>query len=193
MTRKTYEELRAQSDGTIVDNTTELITPAVMRNMINDLIEALTPIYAGLTIGSVGLSKALTATPALFTLQNVVGQFPPEWTVTTSQITRALAGAVGCNTRHTIQGTVEGPSGAEVTITLYKNGSPTVWTASITTGGTGKPQSFNLVALDYGTVDAAFELRASVEGTNSTHLFKNFAWIAENVPIRTASPALFMA
>lgn len=184
MTRKTMEQLAQQSEATFPDNNEGQITPAILRAMQKDMIDTLTPIYAGLAIQT-PVNKELTPTPVRLSFDTILGQYPPDWTVTLDGMTRSLNGLSGVNTRFSITGVIEGLQNAEITVVLRKNGTPTAWKTSSTLTGPGKPNSFTLNGLEYGTVDAAYEIWLNTESTTPTVLLRDWLWIGENIPVRT--------
>src|SRR5512139_1714072 len=95
MTIKSMNELLAQADATIEDNTTGNITPSDVRNLIKDLIDTLSPAY-----GAIGITTPvvfpLTATPTALVpfdtnLANVASHYTNN--LAAGQVTRLVASA----------------------------------------------------------------------------------------------------
>jgi len=187
MTIKSMNELLAQADATIEDNTTGNITPSDVRSLIKDLIDTLSPAY-----GAIGITTPvvfpLTATPtALVPFDTNLANVPSHYTnnLTAGQVTRLVtsAGLAGGADFVIIDGNVEGPNGDLVTVALYKNGNPTPYTTSVMTTGAGEPIGFNLAALAYTDVDATYEVRVSGDPGNKT--FSKTSMICQSQPVRS--------
>ena len=187
MTIKSMNELLAQADATIEDNTTGNITPSDVRSLIKDLIDTISPAY-----GAIGITTPvvfpLTATPAVLkpfdaSLANVPSHYTNN--LANGSVTRLVtsAGLAGATDFVIIDGNVEGPNGDLVTIALYKNGSPTPYTTSVMTTGASEPIGFNLAALSYTAADAVYEIRVSGDAGNKT--FSKTSLICQSQPVRS--------
>lgn len=182
MARKSINELLAQADATIEDNSIGAISPADVRNMIKDFLDTMRPSYAGMELLSV--VKSVTATYdviAPWATQLIANN--AEWTTNLSggTIVRSLNGVVGNSTRITLDIDVEGPNNNLTTFALFKNGTQTPFEMSGTTLGAGRPVSLNFSGIVYNDVNATFDLR--VKGDSAIFTLTNGLLILENVPV----------
>jgi len=184
MTIRSINELLAQADATIEDNTSANITPADVRSLIKDFLDTVAPAYAAITCS--GATLTLSATPqaiAPFTSQDALTT--GLWTVnlTTGSTTRALSGVAGSTTFVSVNGTVEGPLNDLVTVRLYKNGAPTPFLVSATCQGAGRPVGFDFSGLDYTNANATFDVRASGDAGSKT--FSNVFLLCQTQTVRS--------
>jgi hypothetical protein len=188
MTRRTIQELIAQCNASLPDNTSEAISPADVRNMLIDTFDTITPMYGGLGVTS--QSYDLTTTPQVITFTTALSSFPPEWTVdpATGTLSRSL-GAVGAMTSKLwVTGIAEGPQGAEIIIKLQKNGVDMGRQTEETMEGPAKSVGFALNCIDYGTVNVTYRLMISVSSGTATVSMREMQFLGENVMVRDISP-----
>lgn len=184
MARKTIVELLAEIGTLFPDNTSGAITPAKLRQFLNDFVDTMTPAYGALSIPgplaqTVGVVDVLMPWSATYVAQG------PEYTTdpATGKVTRAQT--VTSN-RITVNIDVDLAANRELTATLYKNGVATAWRAKCSGSGAGRPAILSLDAIDYSDVAANYQLyvQADTAGTNVT--FSNSIFVVNAVPVRTA-------
>ena len=189
MTRRTIQELINQAYSSLPDNSDGAIEPQHVRNMIVDFLDTITSMYGGLHTDS--LTVNLSQTPVVLPFQSIISSYPPEWIVdaTSGKISRKLNQVGAITSRITVGGVVDGAQGREVSCTLYKNGVVTGWATEETLQGIGKSSGFGFVAMDYGTVDAEYQLKVAVTSGSAVDVtFKMVTFIGENVPVRQVPP-----
>jgi hypothetical protein len=118
------------------------------------------------------MATSVAATAGLFTNNLTVGA-----------TTRTLNGVAGSTVQLIATGDIAGPNGNEVTVTLYKNGTPTLFKQTVTTSGAANRIGFNIIGFDYTMVDATYDLRASAPA--GTFTFNDVAIIAQSQPVRS--------
>ena len=188
MTIKSMNELLAQADATIQDNTTGDITAAEVRNLVKDFIDSVRPNYG--VISCTSTVETLSATPQLlapFTATNslTVGAYTSN--LTNGSVTRLVAGhtppLTGATDFITIDGSVEGANNALVTMALYKNGAPTGFELSMTTQGASRPVGINFAGLIYtdSSSDAVYDVRAY--GDAGSFTFLNVLILCQSQPV----------
>jgi hypothetical protein len=188
MTIKSIDQLLAQADATLEDNTSGAISAADVRNMVKDFIDTVAPAYGAINCTSV--TESVTATPTViapFTavIQVTASHFTTN--LTAGQITR-LKGTVGLPRvvdLIVVTGSVACGNNNAITVTLFKNGAPTIYAVTVTGRGAANPVAFNVVglALTDGPGDVVYELRVSGEITTAE--FTNLALIAQAQPVRS--------
>jgi hypothetical protein len=183
MTRKTIVELTNQANATLPDNSTGLITPAAVRNMILDFLDTVRPSYAAINITS-GVSKAVTTTYSTFTWTNTIAAQSPDWTVSLASGTCQRSGGPA-TTRITFNIDVVAPNNSITSFALFINGVEKPWAVSNTSTSSTDTQSFALTALSYDT-DPTIQYQIQVKSTVSGNLvLSNAVMVCENVPVNT--------
>ena len=183
MTRKTIVELLAQADATLPDNTTGLIDPADVRNMIKDFLDTVRPSYAAMRIAS-GISKAVTTTFSTFQWATQVAAQSPDWTVSLASGTVQRSGGPA-TTRFTFSIDAVAPNNMLVTFALFINGVETPWAVSNTSTSSSDAQSYAMSAIAYNT-EATIQYQVQIKGSTSGNVvLSNGAMVCENVPINT--------
>jgi hypothetical protein len=190
-TRYSIVELLAQADATLPDNTTQLIDPADVRDMIKNFLTTMAPAYGGINIPATpGVVVALnTTTPVVIAPFASVVAASGEMTANAAagQVTQQIAavGNTGASARVTFTADVVGANNADVTFTLYKNGVATPFRDSVTCGGAGNFGALTFGALVYtGGVDAVFEIRATTTNAGN-YTISNALLLVENVPVNS--------
>jgi len=181
--RKTMFDLLAQNTASFPDNTTQLITPALLRTMIKDFLDTMQPAY-GIIRRIAPLVYPVTASPlrlAPFDTTGVVSSPDFSANITTGTVTVLMNSAPQKALRGTIIGSVEGPVGADVTVEIYVGGSATGFLASVECTGAGKPSSFNITGIGTPTIDSGYNL--FVYGDARDFTFSNIWMIVENIPV----------
>jgi len=188
MTIKSILNLLAQADSSFPDNTSQAITPALLRAFVKDFLDTMSPAYGVIRLTT--LLKALTSTPQALSpfnssVQATTGYY--RTSVVTGQVIRdILSVAIPGATDFVIFNIdVEGPNGNLVTVEVYKNGLSTGFKTSVTTNGAGKPESINVAGLGYtdGATDAAWAL--FVYGDAGNYTFTNGSLLCQAQPVRS--------
>lgn len=178
MARKSVVQLQADLSTSFPDNTTGLITPAVVRTYLNNFLEAIRPAY-GLVSRTAPNTQTIGTTDVVLVGQTASVSDVPDYVATaaTCLLDRLEAGM----TRITFNTSFECQAGRKVTATLYKNGSPTVWASAATGAGTGDPAvlSFSALSYDGGSADYQIQIKADATGTNVN--IYDMLFIAESV------------
>jgi hypothetical protein len=143
----------------------------------------MTPAYGGLqtipnTVKNIGTTDLLLAWNTSYIAQ------APEFT--TNPVTGTIRRDQNiATTRLIVNADIVMASNRELTVTLYKNGVPTIWRASCSGSGTGRPVVLSLEALDYSDVPADYQLFAQTDAANTAVTISNAIFIANAVPVRT--------
>jgi hypothetical protein len=183
MTRRTIVELIAQANTTLPDNTTGLIDPADVRNMILDFLDTIRPSYAAIRIGA-GVSKAVTTTFSTFTWSTTEIAQAPDWTVSLASGTCQRSGGPA-STRITFNIDVVAPNNSIPTFALFVNGVETPWAISNSSTSSTDIQSYSLSALVYDA-SATIQYQIQVKSTAAGNIvLSNAAMVCENVPVNT--------
>jgi hypothetical protein len=183
MTRRTIVELTAQADTTLPDNTTGLIDPADVRNMIKDFLDTIRPSYAAIRISS-DVSKAVTTTFSTFSWTNTEIAQAPDWSVSLASGTMQRDGGPA-STRITFNIDVVAPNNSIVTFALFVNGVETPWAISNTSTSSTDKQSYSLSAINYNsqaTIQYQIQVKSSAAGNI---VLSNGALVCENIPVNT--------
>ena len=188
MTIKSILNLLAQADSSFPDNTSQAITPALLRTFVKDFLDTMSPAYGVIRLTS--LLKALTSTPQPLSpfgssVQATAGYY--RTSVATGSVIRDIQTAAipGATDFVLLNIDVEGPNGNLVTVEFYKNGVSTGYKVSITTNGAGKPESINVAGLGYtdGATDA--EWAVYVYGDAGNYTFTNGSLVCQAQPVRS--------
>ena len=182
MSRKSITELTAQAIASFPDNTTGLITPALLRSMFEDFLNAIRPAY-GICQKTAPQTVNLGLTPVAIAYT----------TATSSDINQATASAPLGTVARTERGTstinftmdVEAPTNRFITATLYKDGVATPWRITVNGAGTGNPVGMALTAIDYADPAATYEVRLSAETDGVTTTINNGALIVAIDPVNS--------
>jgi len=180
MPRMSLSEVLASAAAKFPDNTTGLITPAVLRQWVQDIVYAIRPAY-GVISRTAPISQALTTVPAPIVMDAQYISDVPDYTCAPAlgRITRTEAGVTRLNFTADVAGVA---ATRTITFTINENGTPTVWRQSLTTAGTGNTESLAFSAIIEGTGLTNFDIMASID-TNSAITFSNMAFVAETVPV----------
>lgn len=159
MARKSIQELISQANATLADNNVGAITPAEVRGMFLDLLNAIKPAYAGMS--RTAAAATLNIAPALVVMDQQLNGSPTEFTVTlpASTLARAERGTTYLN----VDIDVEAPANRFIKIQLYKNGVATGGDVTVNGAGAGNPVSGSFSWIDYADPAATYTLVASAE------------------------------
>jgi hypothetical protein len=185
MTIKSINELLAQADATLPDNTLGEISAADVRTIIKDFLDTMSPGYGALRLATQTLTLAPTPPVVIAPMTQSVAATAGLFTnnLTNGSTTRTLNGVTGSTVQLIATGDIAGGNGNEVTITLYKNGTPTLFKQTVTTSGAANRIGFNIIGFDYTMVDATYDLRAAAPAGSFT--FNDVAILAQSQPVRS--------
>jgi len=180
--RKSIQELIAQCDATIEDNTIGAISPADVRNLIKDILTAIAPAYGVLQKTS-PQTVNLGLTPATIQYTTAHTSNPSELTASaaTGSIDRTDRGTSSINFTMDI----ECAANRFITATLFKNGTATLWRITMNGAGTGNPVGMALAAVDYADPSAEYEVRLSAEQNGVSTIISNGALILAVDPVNS--------
>jgi hypothetical protein len=183
MARKTYFQLLAQAAATLEDNTTGNITPADVRGMVTDFLDSFAPAYGVLQ----------TVTPFTVTAQLVDGAALPFDTVYIANAPEWVANAAGGTVQRadspntsqiTVQLTLETNNGRQVTATVYRDGVPTAFSASVTGAGAGNPVGLNIFVVSTSSAAATYDVRLRSDVAATSVTINSAIFIGQAVPLR---------
>jgi hypothetical protein len=183
---KTIVELEAQARATIEDNTAGAISAADVRNMFLEFLQTMKPASARISL-TTPLVMQLTTTPKVIKPYTTIDYIDtPEFvaTIVNGSVTRILSNSTSVRTSIIVSGTLEAPSGNDVTVELRRNGVAIGFSAINTGRGTG-----NYVPFDFGaygpisTVAGEYALYAYAKATANV-TFSNVSLLLEKIPVR---------
>lgn len=180
--RKSISDLLAQADATIEDNTAGMVSPADVRNLIKDFLNAIAPAYGYIRqTGNPSINLGLT--PVKLQWNNATDSNINETksSAANGRITRLERGASTINFNMDF----ECQSGRFITFTLYKNGVATPWRVTGNGGGAGNPVAVALTAVDYADPAAYYEIFATAELANTSTVISNGAMILQVEPVNS--------
>lgn len=183
MARKSILELIAQAEVDFPDNTTGMITPALLRQWCVDFLNSIAPAYGYLTLAG-PTNQTFGLTPSLVVFQGAVNSDPSQVTaaVPASTVTRTERGTATIN--FTMD--MEASNGRFVSFTLYKNGVATTWRTTGNGGGAGNPVGVALTAVDYAPdPGAVYDIRATAEVNGAVVVLSNGAFVVQIEPVRS--------
>ena len=181
MARKSVVELEAQANATIEDNLINAISPADVRQMFLDFLNAFRPAYGVLQQTGTVVQTYGATTPVKVAWNNAQDSEPSQTTssAASGRITRSERG-----TAHiTFTMDFEATNGRFITFTLYKNGAPTPWRITGNGGGAGNPVSVVMSAIDYADPAAFYEVFASAEVDGISTTISNGSLIVSISPV----------
>lgn len=182
MARKSYVQLQQQLPISFPDNINGLITPQILRDFFNMIFEALRPAYGYVSRTTPNVQSLGTSyTPLVCdtgTLSDV-----PDFTATpsTGTVTRGEAGT----TRMSFTASMEGALGRVVTVAVFKGGVETIWRASATLQGAGKPVDVTFPALEYSGAGVAYQIQVKCDTASTSVTFDDVVFLAETIPVNT--------
>lgn len=165
--RPSIVELSAAVNAAFPDNTTGLITPAILRGFLQDFLNAVRPAYGIVTLtGSNVQTLGLTPQVVVFTGASDSSAAETTSTAATGSIVRDSPGTSTIN----FSIDLEASNGRFVTFTLYKDGAPTLWRITGNGAGAGNPVAVALTAIDYADPAATYQVfaTAEIEGVSTT-------------------------
>lgn len=177
MTRQTITDLKTTIDVDILDNTSQLITPATVRTVLKDMIDSAAPMIA-ITAGTnnTGVAVPLTTTPS-----KLPGSFFTSALSSNTAVFEARSSPFGDLQSHTGIGrlfcnfdvTISVANGTDVVFTLAQNGVVLPFRSVIVGRGVANQisTSFSWMFTSIADLDT-FDIRAaSLTGTPTITLF----------------------
>ena len=182
MPRKSITELEAQATTDLPDNTSGAISPADVRQMFIDFLNAIRPAYGTLQKTTPqAISLGLTPVAFPYTTQNDSDPNQTNSSPANGQIARLARGTSTINFTMDFECT----AGRFVTFTLFKNGVATLWRTTSNGGGAGNPVGVAITAVDYADPAATYEVRASAEVAATNTTLSNGAFILSVDPVNS--------
>ena len=181
MARKSTQELLAEIAAKLPDNTIGAITPALLREVLDDIVLAFQPAYAYLQQVA-GTVLTLGLTPVQVGFVTAFDSLPSQSTSTGGAAAQIAITDRG-TTSFEFTADIETNNGRFVTFTLYKNGAPTTWRVTANGGGTGNPVACGFSAIDYADPAATYSIWASAEVDATSVTFSNAGVIAAIQPV----------
>ena len=182
MTRKSITELELQADTTIEDNTSKSISPADVRAMFKDFLNAIRPAHGVLRqTGNPTQGLGLTPTKMLWNNASDSDINETNSSAANGSISRIERGTSTIN----VTLDVECTSGRFITATLYKNGVATAWRITTVGAGNGNPVGMAFTAVDYADPAAYYEVFLSAEVANTATVVSNGAMLLSVDPVNT--------
>lgn len=132
MARLNSDTLRALVQSLFPDNTSELITPANVRDMLNDIIDSFTPAFGSMA-RTATIPFNLTTVPTKLTIFDQVVATSPELVVSIANDTITAVNSGLCIFNFTAS--IAGSNNSDVVVELRRNGLQTFWRALSTTTG----------------------------------------------------------
>lgn len=180
--RKSIVELEALAAATIEDNTTGSVSPADVRAMFMEFLNAIRPAY-GYIRQTGNPAQNLGLTPVKMQWNNAADSDINETnsSAANGRISRLERGTSTIN--FTVD--IECQSGRFVTATLYKNGTATPWRVTTVGAGNGNPVAMSLTAVDYADPAAYYEIFLAAEVANTNTVISNAGMILSIDPVNS--------
>ena len=183
MARKTMVELLAEISANFPNNTTQLISPAKLREFCTDFVDSVTVSYGILSSPSlvqvVGSSDQLLPWVSTYLVQSpefttnpATGTIRRDQNIVVNEINVNIDLAMAAN--------------RECIMSLYANGVPTIWRAKAVGNGTTRPETISLVAVNYSAVPVNYQLFIQADAPGTSITFSNGVFAINSVPVRQA-------
>lgn len=180
--RKAITALEAQADATIEDNTSGSISPADVRAMFKDFLNAIRPAYGVLQqTGNPSQNLGLTPTKMLWNNAQDSDINETNSSAASGRISRLERGTSSL----TMSVNVACQSGRFITATIYKNGVATPWRVTATGAGNGNPVGMSVTMIDYADPAAYYEVFLTAETNATTTVVSNGAMILRVDPVNS--------
>lgn len=182
MPRKSITELEAQAAANLPDNNVGSISPADVRVMFTDFLNAIRPAYGALQKTSPQtVNLGLTPVGVQYTTASDSDINQTTSSAATGVITRSERGTSTINFNMDI----EAAANRFITATLYKNGVATPWRITTNGAGTGNPVGMALTAVDYADPAANYEVRLSAEAAGTSVTLSNGGFLLSVDPVNS--------
>jgi hypothetical protein len=187
-TRYTVTQLKAQADAALPNNTTQLISPAAVRDLVKNILSSVRLSVATMRRDT---NLVLPLSPTLQTIKPwSVNPYadPPEnvANLTTGQITKQVTslGNTKAMDRITFYIGVAGTAGVELTFVLFRNGVATDIIGRVSTDGAGNVRNAALSGVLEHTDDSVYEIKVSSTNT-ANYTFTNGTFRVEDCSVPT--------
>ena len=183
MTRKTINELYAQVAASFPDNSSGLITPALLRAFCQDFLDTVRPSYGAMSL-TTPLVKAVTTVNSSFAWEAVIAAQAPDYTCSLPGgiITRSGGPASG---RISLTIDAIAPNNTILTFTLFIDGVATPWATSNTSTSATDVQSYAFMAINYSAnLAPTYQIQVKSNASGNITL-QNAVFVVENVPVNT--------
>lgn len=178
--RKSITELSAQADATIEDNTIGAVSPADVRNMVKDFLDAIRPAY-GIITQTGNPTQNLGTTPVKMLFNNRQDSDIDE---TNSSAADGRVSVLNPGVEEvTFTVDVECTAGRFISAVLYKNGIATPWRVTTTGAGNGNPVGMSLAAYVADAAAHTLEIFLSAEQANTATIVSNGSMIVAVKPV----------
>jgi hypothetical protein len=177
MTRKTFTDLAALIASNLPDNTTGAITPSVLRTMFTDLLSAIVPSFAWVSIDAplVQLAVGPSVVPLVCAFARNIDSSEFAVNAAAASVTRLNPGAQMITV--TVQ--AECTTGHEVRLYVYKDGGATKGGAQFTGEGAGHIVHTTFSFYDENVSAAVYSLKVSCDTLNTDITFSNSVMIVK--------------
>jgi len=177
MTRKTVSELLAEVDASFPDNNTGQITPALLRTMFKDFLDSVRPT----TVSFYRQTPISPSTPSPITLgwEFLAGVPSPDFTASAPNLGRFARLGNNTQTNFVVDLTVKVPTGAKLTVGLYKNGVDTGYSEPYTSVDGNTERNITIVGTTQDAAEpASYDIRVTNTAANFTFVRGHFLMIA---------------
>ena len=170
MTRKYSNDIRAEIDTLVPDNTTGQVTPAGIRQIMHDIVDSFTPAYGALR-RTASTMVALTTTPTKLVVYDEVVRSTPELVASAANDTITATRAGSYNFSFT--SSLSGQNNSDIVMELFRNGLSTPWRALTTTTGAGNRAEITVSGIVSAPAnDDVFEIYAYLlSGTDNVSFY----------------------
>jgi len=184
MARKTITELTNQTNSSLPDNAVGLITPAVLRTLILDFLDTVTPAYANIVLTS-GIGIPMTTSYTTISWSSILILTDIYTVSLASGLVTRIAGPGVARVSFSID--VMAPSNSVTTFALFVDGIETAWATSNTSSNSSGYQSYAFTAVVGSTnTNPTYQIRAKSSGTNNVSLTSGIL-VVENIWIGTGT------
>jgi hypothetical protein len=183
MARKSIQELIAQADSTLPDNTSGLISAADVRTLIKDFLNAIAPAYGQLTrTTAANFTWGTTPVTVIFETAADSNSAQTSSSIGSNTITKSEKGTVTLN----FTADIEGANGRVVNFELKRGLTVLPWRVSATLLGTGKPVGIAVTGIDYTAQDnTQFSVQVTCDTAGTSVLLSNVAFILSVDPVNS--------
>lgn len=187
MTIRSISELLVLADASFPDNNLELITPALLRNYVKDVVDTLATAYGVLQM-TTPVVLALTTTPQVVkpfqsVLALTVGMFTAD--LLNGTLSRLLAGVPKTATIFQVDGDISASGGLDVELRLFKNGVATAFFQRVSASSLTNNEPFTFAAYDVADADAVYDVRAKLLSGSGNVTFNQISVAAYSTPVRS--------
>ena len=162
------------------DNITGLVTPAKVREVIDNLLDTIKPSYGSLaTTGT--MIQVINITPSLLQFGAIETMDAPEWSGTTTSITRSSSVGELVATSFQLEGDALLPANTTLTFTIMKDGVATEGQLKISSiKNDDQDISFSLFSYNHSTGPCTYTVQVESNANARSVTFGNCFLIAMN-------------